>query len=144
MFDRTLQIAVAGLVDKTRLRVDFQLEFQAEPIIASLSDEQNTTSYRVVQELINNAMKHSQANRVILEVGQDGEAGIYIRYADNGKGMATETDKEAEAGNRFGLRGIVERIRMIDGELEIRSALGQGVVIHCSIPIQANRSDLTI
>jgi len=131
--DRGVLHAVSGLVDKTRLRADFQLEFQAEPIIAPLSDEQNTTIYRVVQELVNNAMKHSQASHVRLEVGQDEETGIYIRYADDGKGMTAETDEEAEAANRFGLRGIAERIRMIGGELEIRSAPGQGVVIHCSL-----------
>ncbi|MBW7453171.1 sensor histidine kinase, partial [Paenibacillus sepulcri] len=124
--------AVSRLVEKTRLRVDFQLEFHALPLTASLSDEQTTAVYRVVQELINNAVKHSEAARVILEVGQK-ESALYIRYADDGKGM--ETGIDFSSMNRFGLRGIAERIHMVGGEVSVQSEPGQGVKVHCSVPV---------
>jgi signal transduction histidine kinase len=130
--DHGVLYAVSKLVEKTRLRADFQLDFHALPLTASLSDEQTTTIYRVVQELINNAVKHSEADRVTLEVGEQ-EGVLHIRYADDGKGM--ETGIDFSSTNRFGLRGITERIRMVGGEVSVQSGPGQGVKVLCSVPV---------
>jgi len=123
--------AVSKLVEKTRLRADFQLDFHAFPIKASLSDEQTTAIYRVIQELINNAVKHSEASRVTLEIGQQ-EDTLHIRYADDGKGMESDI---VLSPNRLGIRGISERIRMLGGDISMQSALDQGTKVRCSIPI---------
>jgi signal transduction histidine kinase len=130
--DQGVLHAISRLVEKTRLRADFQLEFYPLPLTASLSDEQTTTIYRVVQELINNAVKHSEASRVALEVGQQGGE-LLIQYTDDGKGM--ETGIDFSSTNRFGLRGIAERIRMVGGEVWVQSALGQGVAVRCTLPV---------
>jgi signal transduction histidine kinase len=124
--------AVSKMVDKTRLRADFQLEFRALPVTDPLSDEQTTAIYRVVQELINNAMKHSEADRVTLEVGQE-DGALHIRYADDGKGM--ETGVDFSSTNRFGLRGIVERIRMVGGQVSVESEPARGMKVRCSVPL---------
>ncbi len=124
--------AVSKLVEKTRLRADFQLDFHMSPLTAALSDEQTTAIYRVVQELVNNAMKHSEASQVTLEVGQQ-EGVLHIRYSDDGKGM--EPDIDFSSTNRFGLRGIAERIHMIGGEVSVQSGPGQGVKVQCSVPV---------
>ncbi|MCD9021063.1 ATP-binding protein [Cohnella silvisoli] len=124
--------AISRLVEKTRLRVDFQLDFHALPLNASLNDEQVTAIYRVVQELINNAVKHSEASRVTLEIGQQ-ERALHIGYSDDGKGM--ETDIVFSSANRLGLRGISERIRIMGGEVLVQSEPGQGVKVRCSVPV---------
>lgn len=139
--DQGVLHAVAKLVEKTRLRADFHLEFRALPLTASLSDEQTITIYRVVQELIHNAMKHSEAGKVTLEVGQQGGE-LLIRYKDDGKGM--EPDIDFSSANRFGLRGIMERIRMAGGEVSVQSAPGQGVAVRCAIPVSLTGSDSAI
>ncbi|MCC3372137.1 sensor histidine kinase [Cohnella sp. REN36] len=123
--------AVSHLVEKTRLRADFQLDFRALPITAPLSDEQTTAIYRIVQELINNAVKHSDAGRVTLEIGQE-EWVLHIRYADDGKGMETDV---ALSSSRLGIRGISERVLMLGGDISMQSALGQGTKVRCSLPI---------
>lgn len=123
--------AVSKLVEKTRLRADFQLDFHALPITASLSDEQTTAIYRVMQELITNALKHSEASRVTLEIGQQ-EGALHIRYADDGKGMETDT---VLSSDRLGIRGISERILMLGGDVSIQSAPGQGTRVRCSVPL---------
>lgn len=124
--------AISKLLEKTRLRADFQLEYHALPITDSLTDEQITAVYRIVQELINNAMKHSGARTVTLQVGQE-EGFIRIRYSDDGKGM--ETGRDFSHTNRFGLRGISERIRMVGGGISIESHPGQGMKVLCSFPL---------
>lgn len=130
--DQGVLHAISRLVEKARLRADFQLEYNPLPITAALSDDQTTTIYRVVQELINNAMKHSEASRVALEVGERGGE-LHIRYTDDGKGM--ETGIDFSATNRFGLRGIAERIRMVGGEVTVQSGPGRGVAIRCTLPV---------
>jgi len=131
--DKGVLHAVSKLVERTRLRADFQLDFRALPLTAPLTDEQNTAIYRVVQELVNNAMKHSEASQVTLEVGQEEEA-LLIRYTDDGKGI--ESDRDFSSADRFGLRGIAERIHMIGGEVSIHSLPGEGVSVRCSVPIR--------
>jgi len=97
-----------------------------------LNDEQITALYRVVQELINNAVKHSEAGRVTLEIEQLDKA-VHIRYEDNGKGMDTEAILSSTS--RLGIKGLLERIRMLDGQVSIDSESGKGVAVRCSIPL---------
>jgi two-component system sensor histidine kinase ComP len=124
--------AVSKLVEKTRLRAEFQLEFKALPITAPISDEQTITIYRIVQELINNGFKHSEARKLMLEVGQEDEW-LHIRYKDDGVGM--ETSRDFSDTNRFGLKGIAERARMVGGSVTLESQPGQGLRVHCALPL---------
>lgn len=124
--------AVSKLVEKTRLRAEFQLEFTALQITAPMSDEQTITVYRIVQELINNGLKHSEARKLKLEVGQEDEW-LHIRYQDDGVGM--ETGRDFSDTNRYGLKGIAERARMVGGGVTLESQPGQGLKIHCALPL---------
>ncbi|WP_239615765.1 sensor histidine kinase [Cohnella mopanensis] len=124
--------AISKLVEKMRLRADFQLEFHGAPPSKPLSDEQNTTIYRIVQELINNALKHSNARVVKLEMEQV-DSVFYIRYADDGKGMDTALD--FATSDRFGLKGIAERVRLVDGSLSLDSRPSHGMKAVCALPI---------
>lgn len=130
--DHGVLYAVSKLVEKTQLRVDFQLDYLALPLNASLDDEQMTVVYRVVQELINNASKHSEASRVTLEIGQQ-DKDLHIWYTDNGKGM--EFNNVLTSTDGLGLRGMMERVRMLGGEVTVDTSPGQGVVVNCTLPI---------
>jgi signal transduction histidine kinase len=124
--------AITKLVEKTRLRADFQLEYEMLPITDSITDEQTTTVYRIVQELINNALKHSEAGRVKLVVGQEGSC-LIISYTDDGKGM--KTNRDFSPANRFGLIGVAERARMVGGTVTLQSQPGQGLKVECVLPL---------
>lgn len=123
--------AIAALADKTRLRANFRLDARLLPISAPIDEERALALYRIVQELISNAQKHSEAGRVLLEVGQSGEM-LMIRYEDNGVGMMYK--EEASEGAGFGIRGMSERVRMLGGTIDLRSAPGEGTTVVCSIP----------
>lgn len=90
--------------------------------------------YRIVQEGLNNVVKHSGASEAKLLVRRnDGEVEVAIE--DNGKGFAaaSETTKR-RAG--FGLTGLSERARILGGTLTVESAPGRGTTVRFRLPVQ--------
>ncbi|WP_166242909.1 ATP-binding protein [Paenibacillus turpanensis] len=125
--------AVSHLVEKTRLRADFRLEYQTLPIAGHIEEERQLALYRIVQELLHNAMKHSRAAVVRLKTGQEGQK-LFVRYEDDGVGLQVNPEERSAAGEQLGLQGIRERVKMLDGDVELQSGPGKGLRLTCSIP----------
>jgi PAS domain S-box-containing protein len=92
--------------------------------------------YRVIQETLNNILKHSAATEVTLSAEEKGEW-IEFQIRDNGKGMnpeETEPDKVA-AGRGLGLAFMRERVRTLGGSLKIVSRKGSGTTLSFAVPI---------
>jgi signal transduction histidine kinase len=95
-----------------------------------LSQEINTTLYRIVQESLTNIHKHADATMVT--VGLQQHAGqIYLSIADNGKGF-----DPAQNTTGFGLQGMRERVAAVGGQFAIYSKSGNGCRISVSLPSQ--------
>jgi signal transduction histidine kinase/ligand-binding sensor domain-containing protein len=89
--------------------------------------------YRIVQECLNNIVKHARATRAEVVVTRTGR-GLEIRVEDDGVGFHQGTvEPPASIGRRFGLMGIRERARILGGELEIRSGSGHGTSVSVTI-----------
>jgi signal transduction histidine kinase/ligand-binding sensor domain-containing protein len=102
---------------------------EIEPIDDVLAGEVQTSIYRIVQECVNNIIKHSGATHASLLVTRADDA-ITLLITDNGRGFIHGPEpqpKEARSG--FGLLGIAERVRMLGGTLQIHSENGTGVRI---------------
>ncbi len=86
--------------------------------------------FRLIQESLNNALKHADAKeiKVKLEVCNE-QVSVIIR--DNGKGFDPAVNKNGS----FGLIGMKERIAILDGELKIESAPNEGTMIHIKVPV---------
>ncbi|GAB3056868.1 sensor histidine kinase [Virgibacillus ainsalahensis] len=86
--------------------------------------------FRLVQESIQNALKHSEASliQVKLEIRDDYLAMV---VKDNGKGF----DPSMKRDKSFGLIGMRERVEMLEGELNIDSKIGKGTLIFIKVPI---------
>lgn len=82
----------------------------------SLDDGQEIRIYRIIQELLNNTMKHSQATSLKISMKQ-GEGGFTTTYQDNGIGLDQEFDKLET--NSVGLRSIEQRLRYLNGTIKI-------------------------
>ncbi len=78
--------------------------------------------YRVICELINNSLKHSEASEAALDLAYDGSS-IVLRYSDNGKGF----DPGFDSGSGMGLANITSRINTLNGQLEITGSRGNGM-----------------
>ncbi|MGN8055381.1 tetratricopeptide repeat-containing sensor histidine kinase [Pedobacter sp. 22163] len=81
--------------------------------------------YRIVQELISNAVKHSHADSLILQCSQN-ENTIFITFEDNGTGFEVESLEDKKG---MGLDNLRNRIAFLQGKFEIHSSPGEGTSI---------------
>ena len=106
----------------------FDLDFDNGRASSRLTDDIESTVYRLVQEAITNAVKHSEGNTLSVRVVErDGRVLVTVR--DDGRGF----DTEAGTGG-FGLIGMRERVELVDGRLLIESEPGRGTVVRGELP----------
>ena len=86
--------------------------------------------FRAVQELLRNALTHSQANQITVEMDV-GDAFVMVLVEDDGRGFEIE-DLDHEQG--MGLKIIKERVEMISGEFELASQIGEGTRVSFKVP----------
>lgn len=123
-----LNVALERLSERTAERANFVLNTTFERLY--LEDEQLTLIiYRIVQELFNNALKHSQASVVNLNLVELDNR-VVIIYQDNGVGCDIENILESDS---LGLQGIRERVDAFNGSFRIESQEGQGIYIKIEI-----------
>ncbi|GAA4008567.1 hypothetical protein GCM10022408_20900 [Hymenobacter fastidiosus] len=90
-------------------------------------------TYRVVQELLNNIIKHAQASEVFIHVVHEGPD-LHISVEDNGVGISPAHLEAPLTG--IGLAGIRNRIDLLGGELKVESRLGRGTIISIELRIK--------
>ncbi len=105
------------------------------------SPEAQITIYRILQECLTNIIKHAQAARVSVKIHRrDGEVSFIIR--DDGQGFDLRQARSPRAGNKgIGLTAMQERVRLIQGTLNLRSQKGKGTGITFTIPIDLKDSE---
>ena len=87
--------------------------------------------YRVAQESLWNAIRHSGGSKITIELKSDAEF-VYMDISDDGKGFEPSTVQKTR---RLGLASMSERIRLVSGTIRTLSAPGQGVTISVVAPI---------
>jgi signal transduction histidine kinase len=93
--------------------------------------EISVTLFRILQEALHNAAKHSGARHCRARLwAADGR--IRLRVEDSGAGFDVEA---AKRGRGIGLISMEERVKLVDGELSIESAPGRGAVIQAGVPL---------
>lgn len=96
-----------------------------------------STLYRVAQESVHNAVKHASPHRVSLVVQQDEET-ARLEVLDDGCGFELQEAQRRRPG--MGLRSMRERVSLVDGTLDIRTAPGNGTTVTASIPLRQKPS----
>jgi PAS domain S-box-containing protein len=123
---RVLESLCSSFALSTGLRIDFSSQEELPPI----PDVQATALYRLVQEGLNNAVRHAQADSVWVNLDYaDGE--INLSMEDDGQGFNPSQD----AGQGMGLQGIRQRFLMLNGSFDIESAPGIGTRLYGSLPL---------
>jgi signal transduction histidine kinase len=124
--------ALQALAEEYSARGDVAIETEIEDEIGEkLSAEEQRIVYRLVQESLNNALKHSAAEIVSVSARLV-DRQIRIAVKDDGCGFDPDS-----VGNGRGLLGMRERIELLGGEIEVRSGTGDGTEIAARIPVKA-------
>ncbi len=94
-----------------------------------LSKEEELHLFRIIQELLNNSVRHGKATYIALDIMEDQEQ-LYVAYVDNGKGFDT-TNTAVKKG--IGLKNIETRVAILQGTFSFYSQLSEG--FQCTIYI---------
>ncbi len=117
----------------------FKIDARLEPVDGELDAVAALTLYRIVQEAVNNAARHSGASRAVVTlVPANRRVSATIR--DEGRGFAWTEAKALDGDGHIGLTGMRERAALVGGAVAVRSAPGKGTIIRASVP--ANSPDL--
>jgi PAS domain S-box-containing protein len=122
--------AVAHLVNEQRLQKGPRIEFRSDVEFDRLAPLLENAIYRIVQEGLANAYKHSGSKRLRTEMTQCGET-LRITIRDWGVGF----DPALVQDDRFGLEGIRERARLLGGNITVESAPDQGTCLTVELPL---------
>ncbi|MCW5958544.1 MAG: hypothetical protein KIS76_00160 [Pyrinomonadaceae bacterium] len=110
-----------------------EIESNIDPIDDLFSETDEINIYRIVQESVNNIIKHSNAANAFVEVERT-RTHVLITIKDNGVGFNTEKVKSSN-GSSLGLIGLKERARSLDGTFSINSVKGKGTTVKISIDL---------
>ena len=109
-----------------------KFDLQVDNIDNLLSKDKEINIFRIVQECVNNILKHSGASIATVTV-QHTENQIRIEIADNGKGFDYESAKEQSKG--LGLKNLVNRVSLLDGVIDYSSTSEFATLIKIQIPV---------
>jgi len=123
------EAAAALCRDISRLR-GLEIRFTAESVPDGLSRHVAVCLYRVLQEALQNAIKHSGVRTMAVSL-RGGVDEIELTVRDLGAGFDVSTTQ----GRGLGLTSMIERVRAVSGRLVIQSAPQRGTTIHASVPL---------
>lgn len=134
--DLGIVAALEWLVAEANKQVDAVLELAVEGESRRLPPEIEVALYRIAQEAVRNAERHSGASLVDVNVDFSGKS-VTLSVADNGKGFpaSSATGGFLESG-RLGLMGMHERAELVGGLLRIESLVEAGTTVTAQIPLE--------
>jgi PAS domain S-box-containing protein len=136
MQDLGLVLAVKHLLENFCKYHEIECSLDLEDIQGQYTPEQEILIYRIFQESLTNVAKHAQASQVRVTIKKMDES-IYFSIEDNGKGFDLEEFLAAGPSRQsLGLASMEERVRMLNGVLEIWSQAGQGTRITVQVPLR--------
>jgi len=126
-----------GLAEAVKTTIETLLTVQVfgvdllldEELILRLTENQSLSVYRIIQEQLNNILKHSEARQIKISLAEKDQM-VRLEIADDGKGF------DPQMRNRgIGLLNMENRVRLLNGEFDVVSAPGKGCKIIAAFPV---------
>jgi len=105
------------------------------PEKVEIEEEQTHAIYRIVQEFLNNSLKHAEASELTLKLEQS-QKSINIYIADNGRGFDSSTISQSSG---MGWNSILLRVNLYQGSLTIDSQPGKGTMLSLTMPFSSSK-----
>ena len=132
--DLGLRAAIGGQVEQLA-RPGVETRFTCEHDPGRLDPDTQLVIYRVSQEALGNAIRHSRAGRIEVTLKREDDR-IELEVTDDGTGFTF-----AEANTGLGLGGMRERALLVGGELDIESRPGRGTTVRLAVPDRSEKTD---
>jgi two-component system sensor histidine kinase UhpB len=126
--DLGLAAAIAGQVEQLG-QGEIQAELSREGDFADLGDDAQLVVYRVAQEALSNAARHSGARRIAVRLARREDGGVELEVSDDGRGFAF-----AKSEGGLGIAGMRERALLVGGDLKIESRPDHGTTVRLTVP----------
>jgi PAS domain S-box-containing protein len=126
--------ALEGMIDGVRRNTGFSFTRRLDPIDDLFPGESATHLFRIVQECLNNVLKHARAKAAEVLIERDVHH-VRLWIEDDGCGFAADLPA---TGAGFGLRNIAERARILGGTWKVDSSAGRGTRVEVVLPIAAD------
>lgn len=127
-----LQQALQDYCDGMSASQPFKINGEFYGLEKRMASSVEIVVYRIVQELLNNAVKHSGATIILAQVMRNDDS-LSITVEDNGKGFNKETVQQG-----VGLKNIRSRVDYLKGQLDIKTTEGKGTSVHIDCIIDNN------
>ncbi|HEX8050537.1 MAG TPA: sensor histidine kinase, partial [Solirubrobacterales bacterium] len=131
--DLGLAAAIEGQVEQLR-RGEIDASLDAEGDFSDLGDDAQLVVYRVAQEALSNAARHSGAQRVAVRLRRSDGGGVLLEVGDDGRGFAFDKSQQG-----LGIGGMRERALLIGAELTIESRPDSGTTVRLDLPEESTR-----
>jgi signal transduction histidine kinase len=135
-----LSKALLAMAERVSTSTGISITADIDDTDGLFSSQSEINLYRIVQECINNVVKHSRASQARVEVKRLAR-GVSVTVQDNGKGFTVGAASPPYGRpSGFGLMGISERARILGGKPTIQSAPGRGTAITILISLKEDRN----
>lgn len=133
LYDLGLKTAIDSLADEISQKFDLSVNVSSKTEFKLNSEELKFILYRAVSELLNNIIKHAQAECVDIELSKEAD-NIQVSVSDDGLGFEYSPDFGSEAAG-FGLFSIQERLHSVGGGLKVMKAASGGAEVILVAPL---------
>ncbi len=135
-----LTIALQSMVTKLAATTPILFSLSIDNIDNIFPKETEIYFYRIIQEALNNIMKHSKASSVTINITKS-VMFVIVDIEDDGAGFDIEKLKSAGARQLgFGLLNLDERIRLVNGNYKFSSEPGKGTMLHITVPLKVKKA----
>lgn len=126
-----IQLAIRELCREFSERSGLEIDFRSDGIDAGLPEDRSVCLYRVLQEALQNAIKHSGSRHIAVSLHSD-STGVTLIVRDSGDGF--EPNRAFKSGG-LGLVSMKERLKSVHGQLMIETQTPGGTTIRARVPI---------
>jgi two-component system, sensor histidine kinase LadS len=127
------------LLDKISRTHQLTIERDLAELAEQLSPEIENNLYRIVQEALNNIVRHADATHATIALHRH-ETKLSLTIADNGCGFTLDTSRDFLGSTGLGLTSMRDRVRVLNGDLQIESSPNNGTTITIQVPLPNQQS----
>jgi signal transduction histidine kinase len=128
-----LREAIEDMFEDVEDAGEIEVDLRLEPGEKRLPENIEIMLYRIIQEMLNNTLKHAKASKITFSLRKK-ENEVSLEYTDDGVGFE---ENDFPQGRNLGLSGIRSRVEYLGGKIELVSGKGKGTKYYITIPLKS-------